>query len=154
MGPSRLKAVMCESHMRLVHGGQVPGRPMGGAVSTMMTTTKWTLAALSAVALLGVAAAATPEGQDTTDSLRDRIRDHFKAFHRNPVASIDKVCDDNVTWGECKELLKEKVEEAHAQVRAKAEARYQECLESHSPDYCDGRLDQFKAEHPRAYGDG
>lgn len=119
----------------------------------MLTTTKWTLAALSAVALVGVAAAATPQGQETTDSLRERVHAHLKAFHRDPVASIDKVCDDDVTWGECKELLRRKVEEAHAEIRAKADERYQQCLESHSQEYCDGRLDQFKAGHPRVYGD-
>lgn len=120
----------------------------------MLTTTKWTLAALSAVALLGVAAAATPQGKETTGSLREDLMAHLKAFHKRPVAAIDQVCDDGITWGECKELLKEKADEMHAQVQAKAEERYQECLESNSQDYCDGRLDQFKAEHPHAYGDG
>ena len=120
----------------------------------MLTTTKWTLAALSAVALVGVAAAATPQGQSTTASLRESLAGHFREFHRSPVQSIDKVCDDDITWGECKELLREKVEEVHARIRAEAEARYQECLEENSQDYCDGRLDQFKAQHPRVYGDG
>lgn len=120
-------------------------------MSLMLTTTKWTLAALSAVALVGVAAAATPQGQETTDSLKERLHAHLKAFHKNPVQSIDKVCDDNVTWGECKALLKEKADEVRAKIQQQAEARYQECLESHSQDYCDGRLDQFKAGHPRVY---
>jgi hypothetical protein len=120
----------------------------------MRTTTKWTLAALSAIALIGVAAAATPEGQQTTDGAARNLRDHFRAFHAHPVAAIDKVCDDNITWGECKELLKEKRDEARAQAQERADERYAKCLESNSQDYCDGRLDQFKASHPRLSGDG
>jgi hypothetical protein len=118
----------------------------------MLTTTKWTLAALSAVALVGAAAAATPQGQSTTASFKEDLRAHLAAFHKRPVAAIDKVCDDNVTWGDCKLLLKEKAAELRGRIQDKADERYQECLEKRSQDYCDGRLDQFKADHPKVYG--
>jgi hypothetical protein len=131
----------------------------------MRTTTKTLIAAVSVVALLGVGVAAAETPSTTTDQTgagsaspaghESRLHKLLARFHfaqKHPWAAIDKVCDGNITVSECKDLLKQKVQDAKGKVQQAAQARYEKCLESRSQDYCDGRLDQFKADHPRVYG--
>lgn len=131
----------------------------------MRTTTTTLIAALSVVALLGVGVAAAATTSTTTDpsgansgspqehqGWLQKLRAHFRFFHKHPWAAIDKVCDGNVTINECKALMKEKVQDLKANVRKAAEKRYDQCLQSRSKDYCDGRYDEFKADHPGIYG--
>ena len=137
----------------------------------MRTTTKL-VAALSVVALLGVGLAAAQDASDTTDpsaSAGDgggnasgpahqhqgwlaKLRARLAFWHKHPVQAMDKVCDGNMTVDECKALVKDKLQELKGKVQAKAQQLYEQCLAKRSKDYCDGRLDQFKADHPRLYG--
>jgi hypothetical protein len=118
----------------------------------LTTTTRWTLAALSAVALAGAAAAATPQGQETTDSLRDRIAAHFggarHAGHgpghgHDPLAAIDRVCDDGMAWGECKDLLRARMAEMR-------EAHRQHCVEAHGQEECEAHWAGHAGHHGEA----
>lgn len=131
----------------------------------MRTTTKTLIAAVSVVALLGVGLAAAESPSTTTDPAADgsgspaqhqgwlaKLRAHLRFFHKHPAAAIEKVCDGNMTVDECKALIQDKVQELKGKVQQKAEQAYEQCLTTKSKDYCDGRLDQFKADHPRLYG--
>ncbi|MFO1532681.1 MAG: hypothetical protein ABR562_03135 [Thermoplasmatota archaeon] len=82
----------------------------------MRTATKWTLAAVVMLGLVGVVAV-TAAG-------------HGKGPAAGPLA-VFKVCtDDSMTVGQCKELVKEKMREHMDQM-------YQKCLESHDKASCD-----------------
>ena len=80
------------------------------------------------------------------------LRAHLRFWHRHPAAAIAKTCDGNMTVDECQALLKDKLQDLKDKVQQAAQKKYEECLQQKSKDYCDGRLDQFKADHPRVYG--
>lgn len=132
----------------------------------MRTSTQTLIAVASVVAFLGVGLASAEAPSNTTDPAADgsgtgapqhqgwlaKLRAHLRFFHRHPAAAMEKACDGNMTVDECKALLKDKVQELKDKVQQKAEQAYEQCLTKRSKDYCDGRLDQFKADHPRLYG--
>src|ERR1051326_3294937 len=136
----------------------------------MRTTTKWMTAVVAVAALLGVGlAAAQPPSSDGSDASAPghagdshgqgkhlgwwaKLKARLHWFHRHPAAAMQKVCDGNMTVDECAAYLKAKVADLKAKVQQAAEKKSEACLQQKSKDYCDGRLDQFKADHPRIYG--
>jgi len=131
-----------------------------------MRTTTTLIALASVAALLGVATLAAAQPSTTNDSPQSasgaehgkhigwlaKLRAHLRFWHKHPAQAIEKACDGNMTVDECKALLKDKLQDLKDKVQQAAQKKYEECLQQKSKDYCDGRLDQFKADHPRVYG--
>lgn len=109
-------------------------------VSNMRTSTKW-IAALSVVALAGVGVVAA---QSTTSDSSGGPGGWFRQRGPPgpPAHAIFALCDDNITVGECKELLQAKAEERRAEVYAK-------CVERHSEEFCDELKEATQERHGR-----
>lgn len=113
-----------------------------GLVSHMRTRNK-ALIAVGLVALLGVGAAAAQTDGDFADR-------HPKAHaFLRVIYHIDQVCDDNSTWGDCKQTLR-------AEFEQRLEERYERCVEEHGQEACDERREaiQERREERRENGDG
>lgn len=90
----------------------------------MRSVTKWVLAS---VAVLAIAAAGYAAAAGTNAGAAKAGKGH-----PGPLA-VFKVCtDDTMTVKQCKDLVKQRIQE-------RIDAAYQKCLEKRSQSFCDGK---------------